>query len=236
MISTIKYSVYFMLLFALPFNVATMEERNIQQKMGGISVNHRVKRDGGIITGAVIGGLFTLANTAAGTFPGANFGTGSKGGCQWIGSAPFCHGGCNENDGFTQERRTGGGFGGNLRINGRYFGDSCLSGTKSLCCKSMAQNNVWDGQWENHSTNDKIRCLTYKIESRCGAKLECYSDNLDYTWKFNIVGSNCNVVETTGTKSYNGCRGDAKYGLIIFRSHSGNCGKYFDGVKYYKVE
>jgi hypothetical protein len=65
-----------MLSLALGFTVA--EEKNIEQTVGKLSYNHRVKRAGVIITGAVTRGLFTIANTAYGIFPGANYGTGSK--------------------------------------------------------------------------------------------------------------------------------------------------------------
>lgn len=219
---------------ALCINVAALgvqtEEKHIEETLGQSTSNHRVKRGAGVITGAVIGGIFTVATAAASYRP--NYGSGDKGGCKWLGTAPFCVGGCTDNDGMTAELRSSG----HGWVNGRLFGELCWSGQKDLCCRSKADNNVWDGIWENHLTNDKLRCTAYKTNNACGAKLLCHSDSISYTWNFNIVGSHCNVLETMLANTFNGCKGDAHYGLIIFRPHTGNCGIYFNAVKYYKVE
>lgn len=211
------------------------EEKSIEKTLGqstfNQSINHRVKRDGGVITGAVIGAIFTAANNAAAAHMGANYGSGDKGGCQWLGTSPFCVGGCPPHHGYTEMRRSRiGPFMG--RLNGRFFGEICLSGSKSLCCRSMANNNVWDGQWENHYANEKMRCVAYQANNACGAKLECYSDHSRSTSTFQIVGSQCNMLED----HFRGCNGYATYGLIILGSHDGGCGSIHRELHFFKIE
>lgn len=124
----------------------------------------REKRDGGVITAAVIGGVVTIASAAA---RAPTRSTGKFGGCEWYGNPIFCSPSCPANEGFEIADRD------------KMW---CLSGEKILCCKRNRDENAhaWAGDWQSTSGivfNCKVQYKDHE-DYVCKGVLKCISSEV----------------------------------------------------------
>lgn len=66
--------------------------------------------------------------------------------CRWAGTAPFCAGECGEGETEIDRASDGGGYIPNPPASGTpSFGNSCVTGTKALCCETPGKTCQWRG-------------------------------------------------------------------------------------------
>lgn len=106
----------------------------------------REKRDGGVVTAALIGGVVTIASAAARAPPKS---PGKLGGCEWKGNGPFCSPYCER--GYEQTQKD----------NPKDFVGlpHCLTGQLIQCCKRNRDTNghTWAGDWAS-TTGYNFNC------------------------------------------------------------------------------
>jgi len=161
----------------------------------------RVRRDGGLVTGAVAAAVTgVIGMTARAVSDYTTFHPHqSAGGCRWFGTSPFCNHECPADFDLIRESngRCSNWWMAGFCVPDASFGKPCSTifgntFSKRFCCKSDPTDCTWSGRWMAAETAYNIYCRYNAKVGECG-QLTCAINHYTYQG-YNasvIVGEHC---------------------------------------------